>query len=423
MGILTHRKYPEGQRPLSPTSLRLQGGFFLRGVLPRRAVVQHGRSAHSPRADASCAEKVKKKVRTGLPDRVFVMKNQAFVEFISKIRAACLFLHIANKKLIPMRIKFRTSRPMQTPRDISYTGNPTGGTTAYPAVLPAAHEATENPDNIFYRTIRTAMKKQLIYLVLASAGLLAAGCSTENDTEATGYGTLSVSCTADTSIDTASAEASGTPEAPAAGAFSLTVTGETGTQKWDTLTEFEQSETVFRMGSYTVAIAHGDPDAEGAGKPYYYAEQKIEVLPRRTVNADLTATVANSQVVIRATEQFLAYFHDARFTVTTASGNEFAFTPGSDPADEPVFVKGGTRLTVTGTARRQSPTGTGEGPEVTFSAQTLDATTPRTCHIITYDAKNAGSATLTITLGDSYTDTRTLDCEVNEGAIDDTEKK
>lgn len=266
------------------------------------------------------------------------------------------------------------------------------------------------------------MKKQLICL-LASAGLLAAGCSRENDTETTGYGTMSVNCTADTSIDTASAEASGTPEVPAAGAFSLTVTGETGTQKWDTLTEFEQSQTVFRMGAYTVAIAHGDPDAEGAGKPYYYAEQKIEVLPRRTVNADLTATVANSQVVIRATEQFLAYFHDARFTVTTASGNEFAFTPGSDPADEPVFVKGGTRLTVTGTARRQSPTGTGEGPEVTFSAQTLDATTPRTCHIITYDAKNAGSATLTITLGDSYTDTRTLDCEVNEGAIDDTEKK
>lgn len=301
-----------------------------------------------------------------------------------------------------MRIKSGTSRPMQTPRDISYTGNPTGGTTAYPAVLPAAHEATENSDNIFYRTIRTVMKKQLIYL-LASAGLLAAGCSTENDT--------------------ASSEASGTPEAPAAGAFSLTVTGETGTQKWDTLTEFEQSETVFRMGSYTVAIAHGNPDAEGAGKPYYYAEQKIEVLPRRTVNADLTATVANSQVVIRATEQFLAYFHDARFTVTTASGNEFAFTPGSDPADEPVFVKGGTRLTVTGTARRQSPTGTGEGPEVTFSAQTLDATTPRTCHIITYDAKNAGSATLTITLGEDYTDTRPIDCEVNEGAIDDTEKK
>lgn len=97
------------------------------------------------------------------------------------------------------------------------------------------------------------MKKQLIYL-LASACLLAAGCSTENKTDETGYGTLAINCTADTSIDTASAEASGTPEVPAAGAFSLTVTGETGTQKWDTLTEFEQSQTVFRMGAYTVAI-------------------------------------------------------------------------------------------------------------------------------------------------------------------------
>lgn len=89
--------------------------------------------------------------------------------------------------------------------------------------------------------------------ILASACLLAAGCSTENKTDETGYGTLAINCTADTSIDTASAEASGTPEAPAAGAFSLTVTGETGTQKWDTLTEFEQSQTVFRMGAYTVA--------------------------------------------------------------------------------------------------------------------------------------------------------------------------
>lgn len=103
--------------------------------------------------------------------------------------------------------------------------------------------------------------------------------------EATGYGTLSVSCTADTSIDTASAGASGRHQrpAPAAGAF-VTVTGETGTQKWDTLTEFEQSETVFRMGSYTVAIAHGDPDGRSR-QTLLLCRTKIEVLPRRTVNA------------------------------------------------------------------------------------------------------------------------------------------
>ena len=63
------------------------------------------------------------------------------------------------------------------------------------------------------------------------------------------------------------------------------------------------------------------------------------MLPRRAATVEMTATIANSQTVVRATEQFLNYFHDAQFTVTTASGNQFDFTPGSTPADEPVFVK------------------------------------------------------------------------------------
>lgn len=197
---------------------------------------------------------------------------------------------------------------------------------------------------------------------MASAALLAAGCSTENKAEGTEYGTLKVSCTADGSIDAASDDTSRMPAAPSvpqAGDFTLTVTGESGTQKWDTLTEFEQSDAVFRMGTYTVSVAHGDPDAEGIDKPYYAAEKRVEVLPRRAATVEMTATIANSQTVVRATEQFLNYFHDAQFTVTTASGNQFDFTPGSTPADEPVFVKSATTLKVTGTARRQSQTGTG----------------------------------------------------------------
>lgn len=250
---------------------------------------------------------------------------------------------------------------------------------------------------------------------MASAALLAAGCSTENKAEGTEYGTLKVSCTADGSIVAASDDTSRMPAAPSvpqAGDFTLTVTGESGTQQWDTLTEFEQSDAVFRMGTYAVSVAHGDPDAEGIDKPYYAAEKSVEVLPRRAATVEMTATIANSQTVVRATEQFLNYFHDAQFTVTTASGNQFDFTPGSTPADEPVFVKSATTLKVTGTARRQSQTGTDEGPKVTFSEQTLEATSPRTCHVLTFDAKDAGSVTLTVTLSDDYTETRPIDCEV-----------
>ena len=67
------------------------------------------------------------------------------------------------------------------------------------------------------------------------------------------------------------------------------------------------------MGAYTVSVAHGDPDAEGIDKPYYAAEKSVEVLPRRAATVEMTATIANSQTVVRATEQFLNYFHDAQF--------------------------------------------------------------------------------------------------------------
>lgn len=162
MGILTRRniRKAKGLYPRPPCDCREV--FSCGEGLPRQAVAQPTDKRHSRPSGASSVVKGENEIRACSPDRVFVMKNRTFVEFISKIRAAWLFLHIANKKLVPMRIKSRTSGLMQTPREISHTGNPTGGAGAHSAVLPAAHEATDNPDNIFYRTIRTAMKKQLI---------------------------------------------------------------------------------------------------------------------------------------------------------------------------------------------------------------------------------------------------------------------
>ena len=167
MGILTRRniRKAKGLYPRPPCDCREV--FSCGEGLPRQAVAQPTDKRHSRPSGASSVVKGENEIRACSPDRVFVMKNRTFVEFISKIRAAWLFLHIANKKLVPMRIKSRTSGLMQTPREISHTGNPTGGAEAHPAVLPAAHEATDNPDNIFHRTIRTAMKKQLIYLLLS----------------------------------------------------------------------------------------------------------------------------------------------------------------------------------------------------------------------------------------------------------------
>lgn len=233
-----------------------------------------------------------------------------------------------------------------------------------------------------------------------------------------GFGTLSIACTSDPAIDESGApQATAAVQVPAGETFTLTLTDSQGAvRSWPTVAAFVQENPPIRMGGYTLTVAHGNPDAEGLLKPYYTASESVTIQPRRDTPVSLTARIGNSQVVVRATAQFLAYFHEAKFTVKTASNNEFTFTPAAVPANLPVYVKAATTIKVTGTARRQSPTDTGKGPEVTFGEQTLAATTPRTCHIFTYDAKDAGSATLTITLGEEYTETRTLDMELNDGA-------
>lgn len=259
------------------------------------------------------------------------------------------------------------------------------------------------------------MKKLLC--ILASTALIATACTKDN-AGSTGQGSLQIAGAADTSIDLAADSQQDTRAitVPAPADFALAITGTSGTQTWPTVAAYTQSEVLFVAGDYTVTITHGDPDAEGLNLPYYVGSTSVTVIPRRTVTAEIEAKIGNSQVVVRTTPRFLEYFHNAAFKITTGSGNDFSFSPANVPADEPVFVKAATSIAVNGTATRQSPTGVGEGPSVTFGTQTLAATKAHTCHIFTFDATDAGGATLTITLGEELTETRTLDVELNDAA-------
>ena len=110
---------------------------------------------------------------------------------------------------------------------------------------------------------------------------------------------------------------------------------------------------------------------------------------------------------MRATESFKTYYNNAEFTVTTGAGGIFTFRPCDEAEAEAVWVQAGKPLTLKGTARGQSQDGT-----------SLEAARPATRHIFTLDAKKAGSATLTVTLGEGYTETVELDVELNDEAIE-----
>ena len=258
--------------------------------------------------------------------------------------------------------------------------------------------------------------KNRVILLLASAAVAAGGCS-ENETPADsdGYGTLRIACRTDAMITTR-AEIAVTP-VPDAGDLSLTISGTEFSKTWESLSAFNDAGETIPAGSYTAELRYGDPKAEGVGKVCYYGSKAIEIVARQRVEETIPVQIANAQVLVSATESFLNYFHDATFTVTTSAGNRFTFTPGAETADEAVFVEAGTTLTLTGTAKLQSQTGTAFDRNYAFPEQRLDRTVARTRHTFLFDARDNGSTTLTINLDDGFLDERTIDVELNDDTL------
>lgn len=258
--------------------------------------------------------------------------------------------------------------------------------------------------------------KNRVILLLASAAVAAGGCA-ENETPADsdGYGTLRIACRTDAMITTR-AEIAVTP-VPTAGEFALTISGPEFSKTWESLSAFNDAGETIPAGSYTAELRYGDPKAEGVGKVCYYGSKAIEIVARQRVEETIPVQIANAQVLVSATESFLNYFHDATFTVTTSAGNRFTFTPGAETADEAVFVEAGTTLTLTGTAKLQSQTGTAFDRNYAFPEQRLDRTVARTRHTFLFDARDNGSATLTINLDDGFLDERTIDVELNDDTL------
>lgn len=261
--------------------------------------------------------------------------------------------------------------------------------------------------------------KNIRILLLAAAAVAAGGCA-KNEAPAgnEGYGTLRIACSTDPSVATRAEIETG--PVPATEEFSLTISGNDYLQSWESIPVFNASEITFTAGSYTAEIASGDPTAEGVDKPYFFGTKTIEIVARKSVEETIQARIANSQVFVDTTESFREYFHDATFTVTTSAGNRFTFTPGAGTSDVAVFVEAGTRLTLTGEAKLQSQTGTSFDRVYTFPEQTLEQTVARTRHTFLFDARDTGSATVTINLYDEYLDERTITVELNDNSQQDS---
>lgn len=258
------------------------------------------------------------------------------------------------------------------------------------------------------------MKHTTLITLLASAALAAGGCTKqEAPSTADGVGTLRIDTRPDITMTTR-AQIEITP-APSAEEFALTITGTDYNRSWESIPAFNEADESLKAGNYTARIVCGDAKAEGVDKPCYEGELDFTIVARQESRETIPARIVNSQVAVTSTEAFRQYFHEATFTVTTSAGNRFTFTPGSGDG-KAVFVEAGTRLTLTGTAKLQSQTGTAFDRTYTFPEQTLEQTVARTRHTSCFDARDNGSATVTINLDDEYINQRTFTVELNGDA-------
>jgi hypothetical protein len=221
---------------------------------------------------------------------------------------------------------------------------------------------------------------------------------------------------------------------PSADAFTLALTGtytdkvdaattaeRTYSKSWATLADYKMEAPALETGVYDVAQGHyansyratvtcGDPMAEGEGKPYFEgASEEIILYAGKSIEAPVTARLANSCFSLYAEQYLLSYYTGGvELTIHTAD-NAFTFNPTTTAESALIFVKPGQQLSISGKAVKQN------GTEVTFAKTAIGAgiLAAETHYAVRVDHATAGSGALMISFDGSFTEVPAVEVELN----------
>ncbi len=235
------------------------------------------------------------------------------------------------------------------------------------------------------------MKKYSLIAAIWWGGVaLLSGCSKE--AEADGMGRADFACLPDIAVEEMTRATAQLPiEVPAAADFKLTVANADGSysEEYEHFRDYDQP--LMKNGEYVATFSLGDPDAENSTAYCFEGSTAFKVTANRTTPVTVRPKLTNSAVRLSTTEWFDNYYSSAEFTVTTASGNSFHFTPTSG---QTIFVKAGTTLKLKGSAVKAQ-----NGVEVTFPETAIGTAAASALHTITVDASKAGGGVLILSLG------------------------
>lgn len=106
---------------------------------------------------------------------------------------------------------------------------------------------------------------------------------------------------------------------------------------WNSLDKFN-NEDGFPMGMYTLSVFYGNSDIEGFENPYYYGEEEIEVMLGHTTVQTVTASLANSMLSVRYSDDLKAMFRSYSSAIQTDGHSLLTFEKDEE---RPAYVSSG----------------------------------------------------------------------------------
>ena len=200
---------------------------------------------------------------------------------------------------------------------------------------------------------------------------------------------------------------------PAAEDFALTIEGVGHTYREDyaSIAEFNE-DNYLHLGGYKATVVAGDLADEGYNKPTFVGSEEFVVEARKSVDVEITATIANAIVKVETTENFERYFAGGHaLTLTTAAGNSFDVSAQSD-----LLFIAPELFTIAGTATKQPAQSGAEGVVVTLPEYKPTKVEAQTLYTVKFDVEKAGSANLTITINETLVESIDIEQELNDNA-------
>ena len=236
---------------------------------------------------------------------------------------------------------------------------------------------------------------KLIYGVLSSALLIAAGSSCSDDYNPGGgtSGKINPQLDLDVNAITSRSTSAGRDASPVSVndlKLRLSSTDGSFVKEWNSIADFDNNE-LFKVGTYTLEAIYGDVEDEGFEKPYYYASTQLTVKETKVTQVSMNAQLTNSMVSIATTEAFRSYFTNYSFQAHAEGGDYVNFT---STETRPGYLRPG-KVTVTADVTKPN------GLSATLEAAVFVAE-PKHHYTVTVDVNNgqAGDAQLVITYDD-----------------------